>query len=113
MDELDAKIEELREATRAANEVLKDIKAAIRESRGIAAETVEEVRKEFEEKFTTVAKETLDEWTKLTLRGIDIAEERVNKRFDKLGDILMGEEKKDSRPPLTEVVQDWMVRKQR
>lgn len=109
---LDLKIEELREVTAIANGALKDLRAAIKESRGIAAETADVLRKEFEEAFRKAGKETLDEWAKLTIRGINMAEERVNKRFDKLGDILMGEENKDNREPLTKIVREWMKRRE-
>jgi hypothetical protein len=87
---LDAKMDELRELIRQANEALKDLKAAIKEARGIAAESAEVLRKEFGDKFDKCAKDTLDEWAKVTLRGIDMAESRINARFDKLGNILDG-----------------------
>lgn len=108
---LDAKMDELRELIRQANEALKDIKAATKEARAIAAESAETLRKEFADKFETCAKDTLDEWAKVTLRGIEMAESRINARFDKLGNILMGEEGK-GKPPLTDLVRDWMERRE-
>lgn len=105
---LDAKMDELRELIRQANEVLKDLKSAKKE----AMEVIESFRKDIEFQIAQVVRNGLDDLGKSMSRAIEDGEARVNRRFDKLGNILMGEEGKGKREPLADVVRNWMDRRE-
>lgn len=102
-----AKIEELREVTAIANGTLKDIKAARKE----ASAVIEDLQANIHQKIADAVKIGLDEFDKSVLKAIDDCEERINRRFDKLGNVLMGEEGKDGKPPLIDTVREWMERR--
>lgn len=113
MTALDAKIEELRQVTAIANGALKDMRTALKEAREIVSGVSDKYRKDTEAEMQRLFNEGVKSWAEATKKGIDVAEERINKRFDKLGDILLGEEGKNKRPPLEEDVRRWMEKRGR
>lgn len=96
----DDKIRELKEATREANEVLKDLRRAIKEGRKLVDDAAEAA---ISERMKPVVKEGLDEFGQALEKAIKVATDGVFARFDQIADMLLGEDKASKRKGLPSV----------
>ena len=100
----EVKLQEIKEATREANQVLKDLKAErkvceawiLEQQDAINNQIMKHIRRELERIGPAIEKAVRD------------ARSRINRQFDELAAILMGEDKKQREKPLKDVVREWM-----
>lgn len=90
-------IADLRAATREAHEAIKGLKEWIKEARKVIPEIETTARKHVDEHLAPVVKSETEKLTAAIDRAIIEADERVNRRFDQLTDILLGEDKRAKR----------------
>lgn len=109
MIDADVKVAELREATRLANEALKDLRVERRE----LEKFLEGYQKWVADQLENAVKVEVQHMADTVGQAIDSAEKRVFHRFDTLGDILMGEDKKGRREgTLQDLVRQWMEKQE-
>lgn len=109
MNNVEAKVEELKAATRAANEVLADVKATLREVRKIGEEVdhkvnaaLRSIERQIEEKVGS----ELAELGATTKRQMEISVDKVSAEFQKLQDILLGENEEREGRTIPELIKD-------
>ncbi|MFF0138010.1 hypothetical protein ACFYRN_16435 [Streptomyces sp. NPDC005227] len=81
---------ELRELITEAHGALKDLRRETREARELLPLLTDEL-------FSAEVKKQLDELSVATKQAIEDADARIGKRFDQLGDVLMGEDRQSIR----------------
>lgn len=107
LEHLENKIKELREVTAEANGVLKDIRVAKKEALAV----IEDMRENIHEKIGVAVKDGLDDLGESIRKNIDTAQERIDRRFDKIGNILMGEDsqaRREGKGNFEDLVRNWM-----
>lgn len=90
-------IEALKEATRAAHEVLKDIKQARRAAEQAKDELLSYVAAALEYGIEDIVKYSLEEYQAVINRHTELATEAVFSRFDQLEAIMLGETRSQRR----------------
>lgn len=90
-------IEQLREATRLAHEAMKDMKALIREAKTMEAALHEAVSTDVQEIIEACVAAGLASYAETIKDSTAKATEAVFERFDKIGEMLMGESKQQRR----------------
>jgi LPS O-antigen subunit length determinant protein (WzzB/FepE family) len=98
----------LREATREAHAALKDLKGAIKEGRELVAAIDKMAQIAVEDRLKPVVEKGLEDFGKNLRQAIDVATDSVYERFDKIADLLTGEDKTSKRrgqPSIPELVE--------
>lgn len=98
MSTIEAKLQELRDAGREVNLILADVKETLREVRKVKAEVqaiFDGAAPKIEKMMEEAAKKEIDELSAATALQIEKASDAVIARFDKLRDILLGEDEDD------------------
>lgn len=92
-----SEIEQLREATREAHEAIKDLRAAIKEARGLWDEVTAKKADEIDATISALVRGGLDGYEAAMAKAIDEADAMVDARFQRITDILLGEDDKTKR----------------
>ena len=98
----------LKEATREAHEALQDLRAVVKEAKAIKGTLRDEAIEALANGVRDIVAAGLGSYAKMITGAIDDAVDRVNKRFDTLADVLMGEDKRTRRrgePSLLELAE--------
>jgi heme oxygenase len=90
-------VAELRAATREAHEVLKDLRRTVKEAMQFRAAMEHAAQVSVDEQVKAVVEKGLDDYGRALKLAIDDATRLVYKRFDRLADILLGEDKATKR----------------
>ena len=85
------------EAIHEARVVTKDLRSAIAEARTVQRELQGQVAEIVDKEISTEVAKGLDEYKESLTKAIEKAEASVQKRFDDLADILLGEDAKTKR----------------
>jgi len=93
-------IEALKEATRQAHAAVKDLHRETREAKALIASLV---TKEVSARIDNAVADQLDDLGKQIETFLEAADRKVHARFDKIGDILLGEERGDAKPSIEEL----------
>ena len=94
---LSAKIDELKAMHREANEMLRDLRSAIKEGRALRDELKTAAEVAVNEQMVPVVKEGLEQFGRELSTAIDLGTEAVFRRFDTVADTLLGEDKASKR----------------
>jgi DNA anti-recombination protein RmuC len=97
MSDADQDLEDLKQATREAHMAIKDLSKLMKEFNKLRDDLRAELQKSVDEQIKPVIESSLQEWSDQTVTFIDQAEDRINKRFDTLADILLGETREEKR----------------
>lgn len=89
--------ESLRSLIRDANLVLAEFKTLMREARKMKDEVAQIAADQFRGMIEEKVEEELEKFKKHTLDAIESSEEAINRRFDTLRDILLGEDSRSKR----------------
>jgi Lon protease-like protein len=101
---------ELKEAVRQAHEAIRDLKSLMKEWKALQAEIPKEARKEFDALVNTVVVQGLADYRESLQAAIKRADAAVERRFDKLTSIMLGE---DQRSGKTIEEYAWEIRKRK
>lgn len=100
-------VAELREATREAHEAMSDMKRLMKEVREVIGELRAAAHVEVDEMITEEVRKGLDAYKAVLDKAIETATESVYARFDKIGDLILGEDsltKKKGLPSIEDMV---------
>jgi biopolymer transport protein ExbB/TolQ len=98
----------IRDAVREGHTLLRDLKAATKEARDVLAAIDQHIYDRVDETIDREVKEGLDRYQEALTEAIERADAAVNKRFDTLASILLGEDPKSRRegkPTLVELAE--------
>lgn len=97
----------LKAVTREAHEAIKDLRAVIREANQAKEELLLRLTATWEHGVDAVVKQGLESYQATLAKAIEDAQKRVNDRFDRLADLMLGEDPRTRRkgePSLEELI---------
>ena len=110
----DEKIKELKQATRAANEVLAELKDTLKDVKKARDEISKLLESAFEDQIASVVSDTLASYKESIDKAIDDATQAVFDRFETISKTLLGETKEARRKHGMSVpesiLDNWCVR---
>ena len=101
-------VEQLRQATREAHEVLKDLRRAVRDGQQLVKSIEAAARVAVESRMEPVVKQSLKEFGQALDKAIEDSTEAVFRRFDRITELLMGEDRASQRqgkPTIPELIE--------
>ena len=93
LDELPGQLTELRDLIRQAHEATSDLRAVLREARAVRDSLPAAAGKAVSEQLGAEVKAGLDSFQKALDRAIDSGTDAVFKRFDRIEQLLLGEDR--------------------
>ncbi len=95
----------LKDLTRKAHEAVQELKGVIREARQVRKELTDACEVEIRTRLEPVVKLHIRELTAATDKAIEATSDAIDKRFDTIVDIMLGEDKHSQRRGRLSIVQ--------